>query len=235
MVYPMGLNGFGSGSVTVFKNNTFVYSARLSTEIWWPDAVHDFTMLFVNNIFEDYPAIYCPSNGSMPDSLEFRFNCLWPEELDADCPEGPGNFVADPLFCDRMDGDFRLQPKSPCIGAGESGEDVGARLGICYPNSVVESEVVMGSSLIVSPSVVDAGGCVIRLCLGSDAAVPRVDVLNVLGRRCAMLRLGSPGAGVHSIRWDGTDGHGRRLPSGVYWVRARGMVGTPTAKVLVLR
>jgi parallel beta-helix repeat protein len=39
---------------------------------------------------------------------------------------GPGNISIDPLFIDIAANDFRLQETSPCIGAGETGEDLGA-------------------------------------------------------------------------------------------------------------
>jgi hypothetical protein len=36
------------------------------------------------------------------------------------------NILLDPLFCDRQDGDLRIAEDSPCLGAGESGADIGA-------------------------------------------------------------------------------------------------------------
>jgi hypothetical protein len=226
-VFMMGVTGFGSGSVTTFKNNNF-YDPILRLEVLWPPT--DFTMIFVNNIFYD-GGPNCPLSGLMPDSLVLKYNDFWPW-ADPDCPEGLGNFMADPLFCDEPD--HWLQPESPCLGAGEHGEDVGARWGICYPTSVDIPQRMLGPSLIVSPTVVDAGGCAIQLSLDSDAPVPGVEILDVLGRRCAVLRLGSRGVGVHSIRWDGTDNHGRGLPSGVYWIRPQGLKGL-SAKVLILQ
>jgi hypothetical protein len=126
-------------------------------------------------------------------------------------------------------------PGLDLIGFGDEVLTVFPNITYLDPSAVEEPVSGMTPSLLVSPSVMDAGGCVIRLSLNSDADVPGVEILDVLGRRCATLRLGSRGAGTHSVRWDGTDDHGCRLPSGIYWIRARGMVGTPTAKILVLR
>jgi hypothetical protein len=123
-------------------------------------------------------------------------------------------------------------PRPELVGYHGSDLHVVPNLTYLDPSAVAEPQVQAAPSLMISPTVVDAGGCVIRLCLGADA--PAVEILDVLGRRCATLRLGSSGAGVHSIRWDGTDGHGRRLPSGVYWIRPQGTRDV-SARVLVLR
>jgi len=36
------------------------------------------------------------------------------------------NMARDPLFADLLHGDFYLQPGSPCLEAGEGGENIGA-------------------------------------------------------------------------------------------------------------
>ena len=60
----------------------------------------------------------------------------------------------------------------------------------------------------------------IRLHLAQSDPV-RVLVLDAMGRRLETLREEPMGSGTsHSFRWEGTDTHGRRLPAGVYWVRA---------------
>jgi hypothetical protein len=39
---------------------------------------------------------------------------------------GDSNFVKDPQFIERLNGDFRLRRGSPCIGAGSGRTNVGA-------------------------------------------------------------------------------------------------------------
>jgi hypothetical protein len=46
---------------------------------------------------------------------------------------GEGNFDADPLFVNAAQRDYRLQPGSPCLGAGRNGEDLGARFPVGAP------------------------------------------------------------------------------------------------------
>jgi N-acetylneuraminic acid mutarotase len=60
-----------------------------------------------------------------------------------------------------------------------------------------------------------------RLALGLDRpAEATVAVYDALGRRVAVLHDGLLPAGRHLLDWDGTDVSGRRLPSGLYVVRA---------------
>jgi hypothetical protein len=130
--------------------------------------------------------------------------------------------------------DIDNHPGLDLIGFGDEVLTVFPNITYLDPSAVDEPVTGMAPSLVVWPTVVDAGGCVIQLSFDPDVAVPGVEILDVLGRRCATLRLGSRGAGTHSVRWDGTDDHGRRVPSGVYWIRPQGLKGI-SAKVLVLQ
>jgi flagellar hook assembly protein FlgD len=38
-----------------------------------------------------------------------------------------------------------------------------------------------------------------------------------------------------NLRWQGTDRHGRRLPDGIYFIRARGQQTSEVLKVLLAR
>ena len=59
--------------------------------------------------------------------LVVRRNCLFGNGVDLDrVAPGDSNFLQDPRFVDRENGDFRLKEGSPCIGAGGSGTNIGA-------------------------------------------------------------------------------------------------------------
>jgi len=75
-----------------------------------------------------------------------------------------------------------------------------------------------GSRLRVSPTPM-RGTATIRVDLARGSEV-RVDVHDAAGRQVRRVFEGSHPAGPASFRWDGRDGSGHALPTGVYFVRA---------------
>jgi flagellar hook assembly protein FlgD len=68
-------------------------------------------------------------------------------------------------------------------------------------------------------------------------AVPdrlRVVVHDIAGRAVKVLADRPFESGLHELVWDGTDGSGRRVASGVYVVRASAASGIREAKTLVV-
>jgi hypothetical protein len=118
---------------------------------------------------------------------------------------GPGVFCARVVFeSNSFQGPDTLQVDFEVTGGATGAEVLGApdrfRLGRPRPN----------------PSA-GAVELVLALPAAADAAV---DVFDVRGRRVASILSGALPAGYHSVRWDARDGTGRRVGSGVYFVRA---------------
>lgn len=67
------------------------------------------------------------------------------------------------------------------------------------------------------------------------AQTVQVAVYDVAGRRVVTLASGPHAAGPHSIAWDGRDGRGRPVASGVYLVRVHGSRDGLVAKAVVLK
>ncbi len=65
------------------------------------------------------------------------------------------------------------------------------------------------------------------------AAHVRLSVFDVAGREVALLKEGRLKPGLQEVRWDGTDRTGRRLPSGVYFYRAK-LEGWSAVRKLIL-
>ena len=62
-----------------------------------------------------------------------------------------------------------------------------------------------------------------------------VDMFDARGRRVTRLLDEPQVSGSHSLRWEGRDDRGRRLPSGVYFVRVRALGEMRTQKLVMLQ
>ena len=74
----------------------------------------------------------------------------------------------------------------------------------------------------------------IRFSLGSTTGV-RIAVYDVAGRLVRVLTDGEWDAGDHAVRWDGLDGEGRRVATGVYFYSMRAPGFEDTRKIVLLR
>lgn len=63
----------------------------------------------------------------------------------------------------------------------------------------------------------------------------RISVYDASGRLVAVLLDDARPAGEHVVTWRGIDGHGRRVPSGVYLLRLESPVSTDSGKLVLLR
>jgi hypothetical protein len=70
--------------------------------------------------------------------------------------------------------------------------------------------------------------------LGQERSVT-MQVYNVLGQRVETLVDGKKAAGLHRVKWDGTNRYGNRVGSGVYFVRMKAGSTTETQKVVLVR
>jgi hypothetical protein len=75
--------------------------------------------------------------------------------------------------------------------------------------------------LLRAPAPNPARGAVRLAVVLSESGALALEVLDVVGRRVATLAHGTFDAGTHAFVWRGLDDHGRKLPAGLYRVRAR--------------
>ena len=79
-----------------------------------------------------------------------------------------------------------------------------------------------------------AGEATIRFEIPARARV-EASVYDVSGRLVARLAEGELPGGEHGLRWDGLDRSGRRLPSGVYFVRLAALGESVERKIVLLK
>jgi flagellar hook assembly protein FlgD len=69
----------------------------------------------------------------------------------------------------------------------------------------------------------------------SDAASVLVELYDVAGRRIVTLKKGLLPSGEYSIAWNGVDGRGKQVASGVYFVRLQVGAKVYSRKMVLLR
>lgn len=168
---------------------------------------------------------------------------------------GTGNLNANPIFADA---ELRLAPISPCIDVGSNAAvtqdvDYDGNQRIFDGDGNMSAVVDMGPFEYGSSSAVGIGddpaagpGTLLRVWPNpfrarstvsfrlSAAGRARVAVLDVSGRRLAVLLDAPLDAGEHRVAWTGRDAAGREAPAGVYFVRVATPDGAATARVLRL-
>lgn len=225
-LYPFGLDGFQSGASLLFRNCTFDGS-YFDPGIYNPDEwATDISVEFENCIFYLHFISFQGSEPPpVPEVLEFRYTCWFQgKESLPEGSDGPGNFRADPLFCEYPswpeDTPYEawLEPESPCIGTGLGGENIGARYGICGVTGVDDPAIWESPSSAFRAWPNPASGYVMIELESEVSAGSAFEVVDALGRRVATIP-GPSVTGVSTLAWDTRDAAGHAVPSGAYFVR----------------
>lgn len=131
-----------------------------------------------------------------------------------------GNFSLDPLFCDAVNLDLRIDPDSPCA-AGECGL-VGAWPSGCEPQGDVGPLQEVREYRLYSSS---PNPCTLWTTIRYDIPEPgqvNLEVFDSSGRLVQRLVNGFiQEPGVQAAVWDGTDVAGHSVDSGIYFYRLR--------------
>jgi hypothetical protein len=183
------------------------------------------------DIFNNQPANFI---GSIPTGL----GELIGENMNGDSCDAFQNILMDPLFCDTAIGKYELAETSPCLGAGESGSDIGA-LGIgCIAVDVDEDdhEGVLPSSFKLSQNYPNPFNPATTV----EYDLPRrshvtIEVYNVLGQKVQTLVDKEESVGSYSVTWDGKSESGRSVSTGVYFYRFQAGDHIETKKMLLLK
>ncbi|MDO9067626.1 MAG: FlgD immunoglobulin-like domain containing protein, partial [Deltaproteobacteria bacterium] len=85
-----------------------------------------------------------------------------------------------------------------------------------------------------SPNPVTGGRTLIRFSLPEQADV-KLEVFNVLGQKVATLAEGRLEKGFHSVNWNGSDGNGQKLSSGVYVYQLKALGKSLVKRMTLIR
>jgi FlgD Ig-like domain len=230
-----GIESIPSGGEIEFRNNTI-----LKPVCFYSSVTPEFSFVAVNNIIKRLD--FFLYDGEFPETFEWRYNDFVDGMPNSNYGYQIGNFSLDPLFCDPgsypnpTNGDYRLQPDSPCRLAGEYGETVGARQGICLPFSSVEN-LDEEDSLQMSISSIHPNPS--RNSVTIHASVPvkaaaRIEIIDVGGRR-VWTSTTRETEGIRTFVWDGTMADGQNVPNGMYYIRLIGDGEIVTERICIMK
>ena len=130
-------------------------------------------------------------------------------------------------------GVLQLQECSPCIGSGESGDNIGAFRQRC----ACETNAVLSTSFVLHRAFPSPFGTstTLQLDVPLGAGRVRLAVYNVHGQLVRTLEDGEVSAGERRYSWFGTDDLGRPVGSGIYFARTECEAGTRVQKLVLLR
>jgi len=171
----------------------------------------------------------------------FAYCCVFGNEAgDVLCGTYHDIIYADPTFCDTEGDVFWIQDGSPCEGAGEGGEDIGAWAVNCPwgdPSWVDAGSQEEPGALALHPARPNplAGSTSIAFEAPSDGTRVSLRVYDPAGRLVRTIVDEVSGARRRSVVWDGNDTAGRRAAPGIYFVRLEAGGEVRTGKVCLLR
>jgi hypothetical protein len=134
-----------------------------------------------------------------------------------------GNICEDPFFCDRMNGDWRLEEDSPCAPFTPPNPTcslIGAwSVGCGGMDMPVRDDASSGGifALAIPSPVTTAAIITCRVPPHLEGGSLKLTVHDGIGRLIRALVRGPVSADFHGALWDLKDGSGRRVPAGAYF------------------
>ena len=168
--------------------------------------------------------VTCASSSTTFDCNLFYQNTLGNTGGCGSDPVGSnGNVEADPLFCDFAGGDYSIPPTSPAAAANSGGcGTIGADSETCVSTAVDDPTPGRPQAFALYQNSPNPFNPVttISFALAQDGRAV-VTVYDARGRRVTTLLDAVLTAGEHRVQWNGRDGSGARVSSGVYLYEVR--------------
>jgi len=153
----------------------------------------------------------------------------------ADPTGSDGNISVDPMFCDRPEGDYRVDPAGPCGPDNGGCGIIGALEAVCGPvNPVIDGEVPV--AFAVGQNYPNPFNPITSIEFAIPAAArTTVVVYDVRGRMVKTLVDGDLPAATHGVQWRGDDAFGRPAAAGVYFYRVTSGAHTAVGRMALIK
>ncbi len=229
------IHGTLRNSCQRIERATFIGTSDFAIQNLNPD------LTVLNTFFQGYEeALISQSSGSIDYSGYHGFsghNPFWQQIAVGE------HMLEDvePRFVDPENGDYHLHGNSPLIDAGDPGSardpdgsiaDIGAYY---FDQLAVDDHDAPQQAIPSSFGIASVFPNPFNPVTQVDISLPQADhvmveVLDILGRRVALLQDGLMQAGTHSLTFNGAE-----LASGTYFVRLSGHQATDVSKILLLK
>ncbi len=211
------------GITQVRKSNATFKSSILWNNL--PQEVYSFSSYQLENSIN---LSYCDIGGGENAIITpNNSNIQWDEN----------NFDADPFFCNPWESDYHLAENSPCVGAGENGNDIGA-LGVECFTAVVgldeEGELPIKYALNQNYPNPFNPTTTISYRLPEQSTV-NLTVFDIRGQEVITLLNTDKPLGNYEVLWNGMDQLGNQVSTGVYFCRLEASSFSQTIKMVYLR
>jgi hypothetical protein len=145
--------------------------------------------------------------------------------------EGEGNIDEDPLLCSPDSSDFWLAENSPCIGAGQDGDNIGAYAAGCEGLEIYEEDFALPLEFAIKQNYPNPfnSSTLIKYELPRQCQV-KIDIYDILGRRMATLQDGLKPAGYHQAILNASG-----FSSGVYFYKLQAGDYSETKKMVLIK
>lgn len=165
---------------------------------------------------------------------------LWQNEAGNTVPgiDGGCNFSADPLYCNAAEDNYKVELSSPCAaGNHPDGGGCGTTYVGAYPagcGTPVHDTPTAKLTLGNAPNPFNPMTTIFFVLDAPGDAVVRIADLR--GRTLRTYHRSGLAAGIqHELTWDGRDGDGRNLASGVYLYRLESQGNTTSKRMSLIR
>jgi hypothetical protein len=219
---PGGAIQCSGSAISLIANTITANSALSGGAIYINDTS---TVNLTNDILWGDSAPQGPEVFSDDDSyLNFTYSDIqggWP---------GEGNINSDPMFCSPFTHNFYLARHSPCVGAGENGENIGAfdigceEVGVSSEENLPEAYFMAGSY----PNPFNSS-CTIFFVLAYSSHV-KIDIFDLRGRKVVSVTDANYEAGFHDVTWNASS-----FPSGLYFARLNAAGRSQGVKLVLLK
>ncbi len=147
------------------------------------------------------------------------------------------NIDMDPLFCDPPQADYHLAENSPCLGATQTGGDMGA-LGVGCTNVVATDEDQLGllSEYALHENFPNPFNPTTTISYDlPEQSHMRLAIYDVCGREIALLQDAVVSAGSYDLQWNGVDQSGTPVSTGLYFARLDAGGFSHTIKMMLIK